>query len=695
MRAPEGNDRTGTPAALPQLPGYEVVREIGRGGMGVVYEAVHRAMGRRVAVKLIHPELLRHQAAVARFRREVRAGARLTHPNLVIAFSAGEAGASHFLAMELVEGENLAELLRRGGPLPVGRACEIIRQAALGLQHAHEAGLVHRDVKPHNLMLVRTNGLQPVGLVKVLDFGLAALAEDGAEPDGQTAPGTMMGTPDYMAPEQAEDSRSAGPPADVYSLGCTLFHLLTGQGPFPSGTVMQKLLAHRREAPPSAPRLRPEVPPGLGAVLLRALAKRPQDRFGSAGELAEALRPFTDPNYRHKAGSHDGGLARRRRLAAGLLTAVLLAGLGAAAYILRRPADRGEKVVIEPPRPEAPPATEQEKLAPQADTAPEPVTGSKLGEGFGARKEPLTSVLWLPDGKRVVSTSGAPADRVARVWDLRSAKPSRTLTGHERGITTAALFPDGRRLVTADYDGSVRVWDVEQGKELRQFGHGSWVRGLAVSPDGRYVLSSGSDGKAAARLWDADTGVAICTFPAPKGLEEGPCLASSRADFFPDGRRAATAGWTDGSVSVWDVDGGRELKRLTPPDGGLLVYSLRVVPGGRWLFAGGEDHRARLWDVEAGAVARTFHLDGVCDTVAVSPDGRWLATGDRGERDSLVRLWDRESGAERRRFLWRGATITGVGFSPDGRRIAVATNVGRVHVYRVEDGLAAPDFQRR
>ncbi len=319
------------------------------------------------------------------------------------------------------------------------------------------------------------------------------------------------------------------------------------------------------------------------------------------------------------------------------------------------------------------------KAAPGVEPGADPAWGVHYQAGFPAHKAPLTSVLWLPDGKRLVST-GEHDDRVARIWDLKDPTPVHTLAGHERGITTAALFPDGRRLATGAYDGSVRVWDVEQGKQLRQFGHGSWVKGLAASPDGRYILSSGSDGKAAARLWDADTGAAVRTFPAPKGLEEGACLVSARADFFPGGRRVATAGWTDGSVSVWDVGGGREVKRLTPPGGGLLVHSLRVVPGGRWLFAGGEDRRARLWDVEAATVVHTFDLGVVCDAVAVSPDGKWLATG---TRDRLVRLWDRESGREQRRYAWQGASVSALAFSPGGLRIAVAGRDGKIHVYRI------------
>ena len=260
------------------LPGFEEVRELGFGGMGVVYAATHAVMGRRVAVKVINAAYARHPVAVERFRREVRAAARLSHPNLVTAYDAGLTGDRPFLVMELIDGESLAERLRRDGPLPVHEACEYVRQAALGLQHAHENGLVHRDVKPHNLMRAAD------GTVKVVDFGLAALADDGG-PTGQTGPHTVMGTPDYMAPEQAEDARSADGRADVYSLGCTLFHLLTGKVPFPMDSTLLKLLAHRTQPAPSARAACAAVSPRLDAILLKAMAKSPEERYQTPGDF--------------------------------------------------------------------------------------------------------------------------------------------------------------------------------------------------------------------------------------------------------------------------------------------------------------------------------------------------------------------------------------------------------------------------
>src|SRR5262249_41980004 len=242
----------GGPPELAEHPRYRVRELLGVGGMGAVYRAEHLLMERPVALKVINRSLTDRPALVERFRREAPAAARLAHPNSVAAFDAEQAGDTHFLVMEYVEGQSLARVLAERGPLPVTEACAYVRQAALGLQHAHEQGMVHRDIKPHNLM--RTPG----GQVKILDFGLARFASEAAPPGallagppaGEAPPaasltqtGTMMGTPEYIAPEQARDAHAADIRADLYSLGCTLYDLLTGQAPFPEGTAVEKVRA--------------------------------------------------------------------------------------------------------------------------------------------------------------------------------------------------------------------------------------------------------------------------------------------------------------------------------------------------------------------------------------------------------------------------------------------------------------------
>jgi tRNA A-37 threonylcarbamoyl transferase component Bud32 len=276
------------PAALASHPKFKVLRPLGQGGMAAVFLAEHRVMERPVAIKVVNRALLDQPDALQRFFAEVRAAARLSHPNIVAAYDAEPAGDLHLLVMEYVEGVNLAEYLAQKGPLLVALACHFIRQAALGLQHAHEQGMVHRDVKPQNLMLTRK------GQIKILDFGLARLASERGNRQGLTQVGSFMGTPEYVAPEQATDARSADIRADIYSLGCTLFCLLAGRPPFVEDTAVKLVLAHLEKEPPPLRSLRPEVPEGLAAVVARMLAKQSARRYQTPGEVAMALAPFCE-----------------------------------------------------------------------------------------------------------------------------------------------------------------------------------------------------------------------------------------------------------------------------------------------------------------------------------------------------------------------------------------------------------------
>jgi serine/threonine protein kinase len=285
------------PAALAEHPRYRIQELLGTGGMGSVYKAEHRMMERLVALKVISPSLIANPDAVQRFHLEVKAAARLSHPNIVTAFDADQAGHLHFLVMEFVEGLSLAQVIEKRGPLPIAHACEYIRQTALGLQHAFEQGMVHRDIKPQNLMLT------PKGRVKILDFGLARFASEtskaGLTRDTVSAPnsrltlaGSIVGTPDYIAPEQVTDAHTADIRADIYSLGCTFYDLLTGRPPFPEGNTLQKMMAHIEESPCPVRTLRQEVSLELVCVLGRMMAKDPAERYQTPGEVARALAPF-------------------------------------------------------------------------------------------------------------------------------------------------------------------------------------------------------------------------------------------------------------------------------------------------------------------------------------------------------------------------------------------------------------------
>jgi serine/threonine protein kinase len=296
----------GQPAAqapLPEFLGqYQLLEKLGQGGMGTVYKALHTRLKRDVAVKILPVERMNEPEAVARFQREMEAVGKLKHPNIVQAHDAGESDGRHFLVMEFLDGMNLSRLVRSSGPLPVADACEAVRQAAMGLQHAHEHGLIHRDVKPSNLILTGD------GILKVLDLGLARLIAETPVANDMTSTSQVMGTGDFIAPEQAEDTRQADARSDIYSLGCALYFLLAGHAPFfgpQYGSFLKKVMAHTREQIPPIRSVRSDIPEGVVTILERMVTKAPAQRLQTAAEVAELLQPYT-------AGSDLAALLKRQ-----------------------------------------------------------------------------------------------------------------------------------------------------------------------------------------------------------------------------------------------------------------------------------------------------------------------------------------------------------------------------------------------
>src|SRR5262245_38255607 len=289
-------------AAQLNLGGFRLLEPLGSGGMGQVYKAWQRSLNRIVALKVIRPQLAAsHEAVVKRFQREAHAVAQLQHPNIVTVHDFGQVGGTYFIAMECVDGPDLARLVREKGPLTPELALEYARQAAVGLQHAHEVGLVHRDIKPSNLLLAPPGKARArpaggsgtsrpaYGLVKILDLGLARIE---MEPEGEsvlTREGAMVGTPDFIAPEQARDARAADIRSDLYSLGCALYFLLTGRVPFAGGTSLDKLMRHQTEEPTPVEALKPELTPATAELVRRLMAKKPEDRFPTPADVADAL----------------------------------------------------------------------------------------------------------------------------------------------------------------------------------------------------------------------------------------------------------------------------------------------------------------------------------------------------------------------------------------------------------------------
>lgn len=338
---------------------FQIVQKIGAGGMGAVYKATQSAMNRMVAVKILHPKLANRKDLVSRFRREARAMSHLTHPNTVRVFLYGELeDGALYIVMEHLEGKNLNQIVRKEGPLPVERAIPILIQVCGALQEAHLQGIVHRDLKPENIFLCTNGGLKD--FPKVLDFGLAKVTERELRPGSimLTQEGMVFGTPEFMSPEQAQ-GKVLDPRSDIYSLATILYELLTGKLPFDAKTPMEYIQLHVTKPPiPLDERVAGKVFPfGLGAVLARALAKRPEDRYASAEEFAEALKPFaggksyTAMMPRDSTAAAQGATAGPGPGSALASPAAALASTGAARTVNMFP-----KVAATLPQPTSPPA---------------------------------------------------------------------------------------------------------------------------------------------------------------------------------------------------------------------------------------------------------------------------------------------------------------------------------------------------
>jgi formylglycine-generating enzyme required for sulfatase activity/serine/threonine protein kinase len=376
------------------LGNYVVLDKLGQGGMGLVLKAQHRRMERVVAIKVLSPSVTKTPAALARFQREVKAAAKLEHPHIVTAYDADEAGGTHFLVMQYVDGTDLSALVKQSGPLPLEKALSCVLQAARGLEYAHGRGVVHRDIKPANLLLDRD------GTVKILDMGLARLDSAGEQQDELTGSGQIMGTVDYMAPEQALSTKSADRRADIYSLGITLWYLLTGKPAYTGDSAMAKLIAHRERAIPSLRAACPTAPESLDAVFARMVAKTPEARYQTMAEAIADLercrggQEVTAPSV----SSAPGEDSRLNEFLRGLEQSA--AGRSATA--------KGGKTAVAPHQA---PAVVDESLAntlPVGDTDPT-TDQSLLAPGMAAARSGWHSKLPFAPTRRNLSLAGAAA----------------------------------------------------------------------------------------------------------------------------------------------------------------------------------------------------------------------------------------------------------------------------------------------
>jgi len=712
----------GLPPDLIDHPRYRVLSLLGAGGMGSVYLAEHRLMERKVALKVIRHDLVENPGLIDRFHREVRAAARLAHPNIVTAYDAEQVGGMHMLVMEYVEGADLAHVLAGRGPLPANEACHYARQAALGLQHAHERGMVHRDIKPQNLMRLGR------GVVKILDFGLARFASEVAAQGGLTAENMILGSIDYMAPEQIDDPHAADTRADIYSLGCTLYHLLAGTPPFPTGTVIQKLSFHACRQPAALAEVRPDLPPGLADVVGRMMAKDPARRYQAPVEVARALAPFANP-ARPAAGApiaaveprpgpiapgppaepsldrrFPGPPSGRRRPALLAMLVLPLGALLAAGIGYRIVTDRGE-LIIETSDPDARVELKQGGrvvtiIDPQSDEKFVVRSGryevGLVGDAGGLAVEPTTVTIMRGDREIVrvtrkpripepLTKPGAPAAGPATPSVVAAGAGGlfRRFEGHTAGVVGVAVSPDGTRLLTGGRDQTVRLWDVATGKQLRHFsGNTAQVWRVAFAPDGKAAASAEMDGTL--RHWDLESGAELGQFLGHHG-------AAAALAFAPDGRHLISGG-LDGTVRLWEVATRRELRRFEGHSG--HVWSVAFAPDGKTALTGGGtgevDCTMRLWDVEGGKELRRFegHVLPIRG-VAFAPDGKTAISG--GE-DQTLRSWDLETGRELRRLRADDEQgVIGVAWVNGGRALTSGYD-GTVRLWDVEAGTELQRF---
>jgi tRNA A-37 threonylcarbamoyl transferase component Bud32 len=423
---------------------YEVLELIGAGAMGTVYRAMQKQLNRVVAIKVLRRGLTGRAGFAERFCREVQSLARLNHPNIVQAYDADHAGDSHFLVMEFVAGESLDAVVRRCGPLPVAEACRLAVQVAIGLQHAHEQGLVHRDIKPGNLLLT------PEGVVKIADFGLSRVAGVADVGDSESAP-VVLGTPEYMAPEQARNSATADIRSDLYSLGCTLYFLLAGKPPFSGASHLQTLLDHQDTNPPELP----GTSDTFRAILKRLLAKDPHDRYATPAEAAAALAVGASAGQKSSLRS-----ARGRWLAVAITAVVMIAIAGVCV-----PAFRDEPAISKNTHKE----TTSETPAKPVAIAPMPRVGTRhviatTDQVAVLRRQAVDQVVewvrtnnrWSPDSEIVEATAAK----------IEKAMPRVNMVIMTLG---AGLLKSGKSTVIAAQPGAFFTFDLtpEQCRELQ------------------------------------------------------------------------------------------------------------------------------------------------------------------------------------------------------------------------------------
>jgi WD40 repeat protein/serine/threonine protein kinase len=692
-----------TPVDLPGVIGtigpYHVLRQLGVGGMGVVYLAQDPKLGRQIALKVIRPELVSRTDLHRRFLNEARAVAKVEHDHIVAIFHVDEHEGAPYLAMPLLRGQTLEDRLRQAdGPLPVDEILCIGREIAEGLAAAHERGLVHRDVKPNNIFLevgAREGADDPSCLaprVKILDFGLARAvqAEDGLGVDQ-----TITGTPAYMAPEQGRGEK-ADARCDLFSLGCVLYRMATGRHAFGGSDVVAVLLNVALEQPPPVGQLNLEVPPELGELIELLMAKRPGERPASARVVADALRAMDERR------AYRPWRSPRRWLMVSAAAVLLAVGL---TYWLVPPtliaplppepgqvtfafdvtdgvlslqgADELERSIdLKWLRTRALPPGEYRvrysvkspgrRLDPDHILVkPGEITTVSLrlvGEvrRHALHERPVRGVALSPVPGSLLALS-ASDDRTLVAWDaaLMEVKPW-TVGRHDDGVHCVAFSHDGARAASGSggkgprvRDFSIRLWDIHNRRELPSLpGHDRTATCVAFAPDGLRLISGASNGTV--YFWDLKKNETVRRL-------EGHDPRTCGVDFSADGKQALSCG-ADKTIVLWDPADGKLVRRL---QGHTESVSAAVfAPEGQRIASAGWDGIVGVWDLTTGALHKLKGHNGEVECVAWSRDGKRLLSGGR---DSTVRLWDVQTEAQLECFKGHTKTVHGVAFSADGR----------------------------
>jgi WD40 repeat protein/serine/threonine protein kinase len=719
-------DNAETPAApartFPAVAGYEILAEIGRGGMGVVYKARHIGLDRLVALKMIIAGPHAGQKDQHRFRQEAEAVARLRHPNLIQIYDIGASDGCSFLALEFVEGASLAQVLR-GTPQPLQPAAKLIEILAEAMHYAHEQGIVHRDLKPANILLEgRTTGraddegfsclvprpTSPLPSPKITDFGLAKRLDA----DTAAQSGDIVGTPSYMAPEQARDTGAAvGPAADVYALGAILYELLTGRPPFRGPTPFDTVLQVLHEDPVQPSYFRSDLPRDLETICLKCLAKDPSRRYASAAALAEDLTRFRKGQAikARPIGVHEHiwKWARRRPASAALATLAVLAAVLAYTTITWLWQDaRTARDDMEIQREKAEDARRNE--AEHRKRARTALYFSRVAQSqlqwrvndFHGAEQSLARCLpgdgeedergweWhylqglfhndlftLPHahsglaggvaynrpGTRIATiVSGPPAGETpqpseVRIWDARTGGLVSTFSGPGT-LDRIAFHPDDSKLALASAGGDVLIWNASTGAELlRRPMHRGKVWALAFSPDGKTVASAGADG--AVKVWDSTTGQISRDFAAHE--------QDAHSVAFHPTRPMIASGSSDTTVKLWDLVTGTEIRTLKGHKHAVLCVAFN--PDGESLVSASGNGNLKIWDFTSGRITQSLTSDtGGILNVVYSPDARYLA---KAGKDGSVRLWHLNTGVERMAFRGHANPVECVAFSPDCQRV--------------------------